>query len=183
MRRNRAIGTLNLGRLRGDAFSEEDLYFLGQVANQIAIAVENALEYGQMTRMPADAYSCAALLVRASIPAFDMDYRADPRAPPKPLNEEVLTIAPPGGSCFCICSKSPCNRAADHTFTVPVHEGEGSREQTCSRSFAFPLAAELTSLPMEPQWTYRFTTDFCSCISEMRWSTASITISGRSLDT
>jgi len=25
---------------------EEDLYFLGQVANQIAIAVENALEYG-----------------------------------------------------------------------------------------------------------------------------------------
>jgi len=49
MRRNRAIGTLNLGRLRGDAFSEEDLYFLGQVANQIAIAVENALEYGQIT--------------------------------------------------------------------------------------------------------------------------------------
>jgi formate hydrogenlyase transcriptional activator len=49
MRRNRAIGTLNLGRLRGDAFSQEDLYFLGQVANQIAIAVENALEYGQIT--------------------------------------------------------------------------------------------------------------------------------------
>src|SRR5258708_35916131 len=47
--RNRAIGTLNLGRLRGDAFGEEDLYFLGQLANQIAIAVENALEYGQIT--------------------------------------------------------------------------------------------------------------------------------------
>ena len=49
MRRNRAVGTLNLGRLRGDAFSEEDLYFLGRVANQIAIAIENALEYGQVT--------------------------------------------------------------------------------------------------------------------------------------
>jgi formate hydrogenlyase transcriptional activator len=49
MRRNRATGTLNLGRLRGDAFSEEDLYFLGQLANQIALAVENALEYGQVT--------------------------------------------------------------------------------------------------------------------------------------
>ena len=48
MRRNRAVGTLNLGRLRGDAFSEEDLYFLGRVANQIAIAIENALEYGQV---------------------------------------------------------------------------------------------------------------------------------------
>jgi formate hydrogenlyase transcriptional activator len=48
IRRSRAIGTLNLGRLRGDAFTEEDLYFLGQVANQIAIAVENALEFGQV---------------------------------------------------------------------------------------------------------------------------------------
>jgi PAS domain S-box-containing protein len=48
--RNRAIGTLNFGRLRDDTFTEEDLYFLGQVANQIAIAVENALEYGQITQ-------------------------------------------------------------------------------------------------------------------------------------
>jgi len=50
IRRNCAIGTLNLGRLRGDAFTQEDLYFLGQVANQIAIAVENALEYEHMTK-------------------------------------------------------------------------------------------------------------------------------------
>jgi formate hydrogenlyase transcriptional activator len=49
IRRHRPIGTLNLGRLRDDAFTEGDLYFLGQVANQIAIAVENALEYGQIT--------------------------------------------------------------------------------------------------------------------------------------
>src|SRR5260370_25670280 len=49
IRRNRAIGTLNLGRLRGGAFTEEDLYFLVQVASQIAIGVENALEYGQIT--------------------------------------------------------------------------------------------------------------------------------------
>jgi formate hydrogenlyase transcriptional activator len=49
IRRNRAIGSLNLGRLRGGAFTEEDLYFLGQVASQIAIGVENALEYGQIT--------------------------------------------------------------------------------------------------------------------------------------
>src|SRR5258708_4845530 len=49
IRQNRAIGTLNLGRLRGGAFTEEDLYFLGQVAGQIAIAIENALEYGQIT--------------------------------------------------------------------------------------------------------------------------------------
>jgi formate hydrogenlyase transcriptional activator len=50
IRRNRAIGTLNLGRLRDDAFSKEDLYFLGQVGSQIAIAVENALECGEITQ-------------------------------------------------------------------------------------------------------------------------------------
>jgi formate hydrogenlyase transcriptional activator len=49
IRQNRAMGTLNLGRLRGSAFTDEDLYFLGEVASQIAIAVENALEYGQIT--------------------------------------------------------------------------------------------------------------------------------------
>ena len=50
IRRNRAIGTLNLGRLQGDIFNEQDLFFLGQVASQIAIAVENALEFGQITQ-------------------------------------------------------------------------------------------------------------------------------------
>src|SRR5258708_1554205 len=49
IRRNRAIGTLNLGRLRDDAFTEGDLSFLAQVAGQIAIAVENALEYEEIT--------------------------------------------------------------------------------------------------------------------------------------
>jgi len=46
--RNRAIGTLNLARLRDEAFTEEDLNFLSQVANQVAIAVENASAYRQI---------------------------------------------------------------------------------------------------------------------------------------
>ena len=46
--RGRVIGTLNLGRLRDGAFSEEDVDFLCQVASQIAIGVENALNYEQV---------------------------------------------------------------------------------------------------------------------------------------
>ncbi|HEV2351373.1 MAG TPA: sigma 54-interacting transcriptional regulator [Terriglobia bacterium] len=45
---HRTLGTLNLGRLDEAAFTAEDLEFLRQVANQVAIAVENALDYGQM---------------------------------------------------------------------------------------------------------------------------------------
>ncbi len=46
--RNRAIGVLVLGRLRDDAFSQSDISFLSQVANQIALAVENALAYREI---------------------------------------------------------------------------------------------------------------------------------------
>jgi len=47
--RDRVIGTLNLGRLREGAFSQGDMEFLARVANQIAIGVENALNYEQVT--------------------------------------------------------------------------------------------------------------------------------------
>jgi formate hydrogenlyase transcriptional activator len=52
--RNVAIGTLNLGRLREDAFSDEDLSFLGQVSSQIAIAVENTSAYQEVTLAKAE---------------------------------------------------------------------------------------------------------------------------------
>jgi formate hydrogenlyase transcriptional activator len=47
--RNRVLGLVSLGRRNENAFSEADVGFLAQVASQIAIGVENALEYGQMT--------------------------------------------------------------------------------------------------------------------------------------
>jgi formate hydrogenlyase transcriptional activator len=47
--RNRVLGLLGLGRREENAFSQVDIGFLAQVASQIAIAVENALEYGQIT--------------------------------------------------------------------------------------------------------------------------------------
>ena len=47
--RNRMLGTLNLGRLEEVPFSQEDLDFLRQVASQVAIAVENALDYSQVS--------------------------------------------------------------------------------------------------------------------------------------
>jgi formate hydrogenlyase transcriptional activator len=49
--RNRAIGVLVLGRLRDDAFSQVDIDFLTQVANQIALAVENALAYREIREL------------------------------------------------------------------------------------------------------------------------------------
>jgi formate hydrogenlyase transcriptional activator len=47
--RNRVLGTLTLGSMREGAFSSDDIAFLGQVASQIAIAVDNALAYRQIS--------------------------------------------------------------------------------------------------------------------------------------
>jgi formate hydrogenlyase transcriptional activator len=49
--RDRVRGVLSLGSKREKAFSAEDVAFLCQVANQVAIAVENALAYGQITAL------------------------------------------------------------------------------------------------------------------------------------
>jgi formate hydrogenlyase transcriptional activator len=43
--RNRAVGVLMLSRRSDNAFEKDDVILLEQVANQVAIAVENALEY------------------------------------------------------------------------------------------------------------------------------------------
>jgi len=47
---SRPLGTLNLASLRENAFSQEDVDFLSRVAEQIAIAVENALAYQRIER-------------------------------------------------------------------------------------------------------------------------------------
>jgi formate hydrogenlyase transcriptional activator len=49
--RNHAIGTLVLARLRDDAFSQADIEFLSQVANQVALAVENALAFREIREL------------------------------------------------------------------------------------------------------------------------------------
>jgi formate hydrogenlyase transcriptional activator len=46
--RGRVLGSLDLGRIRSAPFSDSEVEFLAQIANQVAIAVDNALAYGQI---------------------------------------------------------------------------------------------------------------------------------------
>src|ERR1700689_73785 len=46
--RNRRLGVLGLGKRQENAFGKEDLGFLMEVGNQVAIAVENALAYREI---------------------------------------------------------------------------------------------------------------------------------------
>ena len=49
--RDRVLGVLSLARDRDGAFGEEDAGFLGQVASQITLAVENAIAYGEIASL------------------------------------------------------------------------------------------------------------------------------------
>ncbi|BFU94743.1 MAG: Sigma-54 dependent transcriptional regulator (Modular protein) [Nitrospira sp.] len=51
MSHNRALGALNIGRQKDDGFTQEDVDLFGQVAQQVAIAVENALAYKQIAQL------------------------------------------------------------------------------------------------------------------------------------
>ena len=49
IRGNRTLGILHLLDRKPDAFTEEDVEFLRQVASQVAIALENALEFSELS--------------------------------------------------------------------------------------------------------------------------------------
>ncbi len=49
--RGRVLGVLGLGSARENAFPEDDVSFLGKLASQIAIAVENASAYGEISQL------------------------------------------------------------------------------------------------------------------------------------
>ena len=48
---NGAIGTLEIARIRSDSWTGDDVEFLVQVANQIAIALQNSLSYRELAEM------------------------------------------------------------------------------------------------------------------------------------
>jgi formate hydrogenlyase transcriptional activator len=48
---SRVLGVMGLASTRENAFSEDDLSFISQVANQIALAVENALAFGEVSEL------------------------------------------------------------------------------------------------------------------------------------
>jgi formate hydrogenlyase transcriptional activator len=49
--RERVLGVLGFGTSRENAFSEDDYSFFSQIANQIALAVENSLAYRQVSEL------------------------------------------------------------------------------------------------------------------------------------
>jgi formate hydrogenlyase transcriptional activator len=94
MSRNRTLGVLALGRLEENAFSEEDVSFLTQVANQLAFAVENALAYQEIATLK-DKLAQEKLYLEDEIRST-MDFQEIIGESPLLLNvlQQIETVAP-----------------------------------------------------------------------------------------
>ncbi len=77
---NRVLGSLNAGRLRDAAFTPEDVELLGQVAQQVAIAVENGLAYREIAELK-EKLSTEKLYLEEEI-RTDAELRRDHRRQP-----------------------------------------------------------------------------------------------------
>jgi formate hydrogenlyase transcriptional activator len=92
--RNHAIGSLNLGRLREEAFTQEDVHFLSQIASQVAIAVENALDYAKVTESRARLAEEGRYLKEELRTEHDFEEIVGGSAALKGALKQVETVAP-----------------------------------------------------------------------------------------
>jgi formate hydrogenlyase transcriptional activator len=92
--RNKAIGSLNLGRLRDEAFTAEDVHFLSQIAGQIAIALENALDYAKVSESRARLAQERRYLEEELRTEHDFEEIVGESAALKAVLKQVETVAP-----------------------------------------------------------------------------------------
>ena len=92
--RKGAVGTLNIGRRRDDAFGEDDIGFLAQVAKQISLALENALAYREIRELK-DQLSNEKLYLEGEIRAeLNFEQIVGSSASLRTVLKAVETVAP-----------------------------------------------------------------------------------------
>ena len=91
---DRPLGTLNVASRQDSAFTQEDVVLLSQVANQIAIAVENALSYRQIEELK-DTLNKEKLYLEDEIRTeYNFEEIIGESAALKRILKEVETVAP-----------------------------------------------------------------------------------------
>jgi len=92
--KGRRHGILNLGRRQENAFSRDEVQFLLQVASQVAIAVENALAYGQIAELK-DKLAQEKLYLEDEIRSeMNFEEIIGKSAPLRRILQHVETVAP-----------------------------------------------------------------------------------------
>jgi formate hydrogenlyase transcriptional activator len=102
---DRVLGALDVGRRRADTFNPEEVELLGEVAKQIAIAVENAQVYREITELK-DRLAKENVYLEEEV-RTDQNFReiVGDSAALRRVLKEVETVAPTG-STVLICGET-----------------------------------------------------------------------------
>jgi formate hydrogenlyase transcriptional activator len=107
---------LSLGSSEGNALTEDDLGFLGQVANQVALAVENASAYGEISQLKDRLARENVYLeseIRSELHFEDIVGNSEPL---RRVLREIETVAPAdSGRALSVCPFT------NRVFFLPIH--------------------------------------------------------------
>jgi formate hydrogenlyase transcriptional activator len=102
---DRVLGALDIGRRREDTFSPEEIELLGEIAKQIAIAVENAQAYRQITELKDRLAKENVYLVEEVRTEHNFEEIVGESAALRRVLKEVETVAPTD-STVLICGET-----------------------------------------------------------------------------
>jgi formate hydrogenlyase transcriptional activator len=102
---DRVLGALDIGRRREDTFSPEEVDLLGEIAKQIAIAVENAQAYQEITELKDRLAKENVYLEEEVRTDHDFGEIIGENAALRRVLKEVETVAPTG-STVLICGET-----------------------------------------------------------------------------
>jgi formate hydrogenlyase transcriptional activator len=139
--RNRVLGVLALGRREDNPFSRVDIGFLTQVANQVAIAVENATAYRQVEEARAELEEAFEEIKRLKDRLQDENVALREQIDQALMFEEIVGVSPALRAVLSLVSKVA---PTDSTVLLTGETGTGKeliaraihkRSQRSSRTF------------------------------------------------
>jgi formate hydrogenlyase transcriptional activator len=124
--RDRPLGAVVVASRRENAFTEEDAELLGHIASQFAIAVENALQYGEIEGLKNKLASEKRYLEEEIKAEYNFGEIVGQSRALKSVLEQLKTVAPTD-SVVLICGETGTGK---ELIARAIHDLSGRRERT-----------------------------------------------------
>ncbi|HEX7330657.1 MAG TPA: sigma 54-interacting transcriptional regulator [Pyrinomonadaceae bacterium] len=123
---DQVLGTINVGSLREAAFSRKDAELLEQIASQVAIAVENALIFQELTALKNKLASEKIYLEEEIQTEYNFEEIIGQSAALKKILQQVATVAPTD-SVVLLCGETGTGK---ELIARAIHNLSNRRERT-----------------------------------------------------
>lgn len=122
----RVMGTLNLGRLRDGVFSQDEVDFLIQISNQVAIGIENALNYKKVSEARERLVEERNYLVEELRTEHDFEAIIGQSSALKRILKQAELVAPTGSTVLILGETG----SGKEVLARAIHDISSQRERT-----------------------------------------------------